>query len=139
MSTTPDFPFETPIPYLETLDGFLGITFDSLTDDDVRARIPVHDGIRQEMGIVHGGTYAAVAESLASVPTLLAAHREGKTAVGQNNYATFLRPVMEGTLHAHARRVAVLGRAWLWDIDFRDDAGELCAVVRVTVAITLKR
>jgi 1,4-dihydroxy-2-naphthoyl-CoA hydrolase len=139
MFTTPDFPFETEIPYLETMDGVMGIHYESITDEEVVAKIPVHNGIRQEMGLVNGGAYTAVGESLASIPTLIAAHREGKTAVGMNNYATFLRPVREGTLHAHARRVAVLGRAWLWDIDFRDDAGELCAIVRVTVAITLKR
>ena len=103
--------------------------------DEVRARVPVTDRIRQTYGIVHGGAYAAIAESICSQATGLAVWEDGMAAIGQSNHASFLRPMSEGTIHARAR-VRHRGRTtWIWDCELSDDEGRLCALVRMTVAV----
>ncbi len=57
---------------------------------------------RQPMGIVHGGTYAALAESLCSIATYSAVSPES-IAMGQSNSTSFLRPVAEGTVQRQSR------------------------------------
>ena len=92
------------------------------------------DSVRQPMGIVHGGAYAAMAETLASSTTYVHVQPES-IAVGLSNSTSFLRPVSEGTVHAEARRRHRGRTTWVWDVDFTDDQGRLCASSRVTMAI----
>jgi uncharacterized protein (TIGR00369 family) len=56
-------------------------------------------------------------------------------AMGQSNHTSFLRPVSEGTVHATGT-VRHRGRTtWVWEIEFTDDQGMLCALTRVTMAV----
>ncbi|WDT92762.1 PaaI family thioesterase [Thermoleophilum album] len=119
----------------ETLDGALGFEILALEPDQARARFRVENRVRQPFGIVHGGAYAALAESVCSASTYFAVRDEGKYAVGLSNSTSFLRPVSGGTVHAQAR-VRHRGRTtWVWDVDLTDDDGRLCAVSRVTMAV----
>ncbi len=118
-----------------TLDGALGFELVEASEDLARGRFEVTDAVRQPMGIVHGGAYAAMAETLASATTFMAVHPEGSIAVGQSNHTSFLRPVADGTVHAEARRRHRGRTSWIWEIDFTDDQGRLCAITRVTMAI----
>ena len=103
--------------------------------DEVRATVTVSDRIRQPYGIVHGGAYATIAESLCSQATALAVWEEGMAAMGQSNQASFLRPISDGTIHARAI-VRHRGRTtWIWDCELSDDDGRLCALVRMTIAV----
>jgi uncharacterized protein (TIGR00369 family) len=118
-----------------TLDQTLGFEILDAGADVARARVPVADRICQQFGIVHGGAYAALAETLVSGATYLAVAGDGDIALGQSNNTAFLRPVTAGTIHAEAR-VRHRGRtSWVWDVDFTDDDGRLCASSRVTVAV----
>ena len=67
--------------------------------------MPVRDEIRQPLGLVHGGVYASIAESIASMATALAVLAHGDTAMGLSNATSFLRPITQGTIHALATRV----------------------------------
>ena len=51
------------------------------------------------MGIVHGGVYAAIAETLASMGTADGVLAEGRVPLGMSNNTSFLRPVSDGTVH----------------------------------------
>ena len=103
--------------------------------DEVRARVVVSDRIRQPYGIVHGGAYATIAESLCSRATALAVFEDGMAAMGQSNQATFLRPISEGTIHARATPRHRGRTTWIWDCELSDDDGRLCALVRMTIAV----
>jgi uncharacterized protein (TIGR00369 family) len=48
----------------------IGLELTEVSADIARGRIEVHDEILQPFGVVHGGVYAAIAESLASRGTL---------------------------------------------------------------------
>jgi 1,4-dihydroxy-2-naphthoyl-CoA hydrolase len=124
-----------PVPLEQTLDGALGFEFLHVGELDARARFAVADRVKQPFGLVHGGAYAAIAESLCSAATYLGVAGDGNIAVGLSNQTSFLRPVTEGTVHADARRRHRGRTTWMWDVDFTDDHDRLCAVSRVTLAV----
>jgi 1,4-dihydroxy-2-naphthoyl-CoA hydrolase len=117
-----------------TLDGVLGFEFLEMDDELARARFEVGARHRQPMGIVHGGTYAALAESLCSIATYSAVSPDA-IAMGQSNSTSFLRPVSEGIIEATARRRHRGRTTWVWDVDFTDAQGRLCATTRMTMAV----
>jgi 1,4-dihydroxy-2-naphthoyl-CoA hydrolase len=118
-----------------TMAQALGFELIELGEETARGRFPVDDRVRQPFGVVHGGAYAAMAETLASAATHLAVMGRGELAMGQSNHTSFLRPVSEGSVHAEGR-VRHRGRtSWVWEVDFTDDTGRLCALTRVTMAI----
>jgi len=118
-----------------TLADLLGFKFDELGAERATGSFEVVDAVRQPLGIVHGGAYAAFAESIASTATFLAVAEDGRMAMGQANDTSFLRPVGEGTVHADAVPRHRGRTTWVWDVEFTDDAGRLCAVTRVTIAV----
>jgi 1,4-dihydroxy-2-naphthoyl-CoA hydrolase len=118
-----------------TLDGALGFEITELGEDRARGRFEVTDAVRQPFGIVHGGALAAFAETLASAATYMAVQPEGNIAAGQSNHTSFLRPATAGTVHAEGRRRHRGRTTWIWEVDFTDDEGRLCALSRVTMAV----
>jgi len=120
---------------LRGFDRLYGLELLDFGDTEVRARVRVRDELKQPAGLVHGGLYAAVAESVASLATALAVSEEGNSAVGLSNSTSFLRPITEGTVHAHATRLHRGRTTWVWDVRFSDDADRTCAVTRMTIAV----
>lgn len=116
-------------------DRLYGLEYESFAEDEVRARVKVRDELKQPAGLIHGGLYAAIAESIASVGTGFTVMADGSTAVGQSNSTSFLRPITAGTVHAVARRRHRGRTTWLWDVEITDDDGRLCAVTRMTIAV----
>ena len=123
------------IAFDRTFDGLYGLQVDEVGDERVRAHVTVRDAVRQPMGLVHGGLYATMAESMTSMATAQAVWPEGKMAMGLANSTSFLRPITEGTVHATAIRRHRGRTTWLWDVEITDDAGRLCAVTRMTIAV----
>lgn len=119
----------------QTLHGVLGIERLEMTDERVTGRAEVKDALKQPMGLVHGGVYAAMAEGLCSEATFMAVYPDGNVATGMSNSTSFLRPITAGTIHADAHRRHKGRTTWVWDVDFTDDDGRLCAVTRVTMAV----
>ncbi len=115
-------------------DALYGLQMEHASPDEVRAHIVVSDHHKQPFGLLHGGVYASIAESMASIGAWLAAG-EGKSAAGSNNNTSFLRPVFGGTIHAVARPRHSGRTTAVWDIEFTDDDGKLCAISRVTIAV----
>lgn len=123
------------IPYEETFDALYGLEILEHTTEEVRAQVVVRDALKQPMGVVHGGLYAAIAESLASMGTAAAVKPEGGLAMGLSNNTSFLRPITQGTVHARATTLHRGRTTWIWDVEIRDDAGRLCATTRMTIAV----
>ncbi len=116
-------------------DRLYGLELLSCTEDDVSARLPVRDEVRQPMGLVHGGVYASMAESMTSLATALVVLQQGEMAMGLSNNTSFLRPITEGVVHAHATRVHRGRTTWVWDVRFSDDQDRTCAITRMTIAV----
>jgi 1,4-dihydroxy-2-naphthoyl-CoA hydrolase len=120
-------------------DALYGLEILSIGNEEATARVEVRDDIKQPAGLVHGGVFAAIAESLASVATWMAVREEGMSAQGLSNQTSFLRPIVDGTIHATARRRHRGRTTWVWEVDITDDQGRLCALVRMTVAVRQPR
>jgi 1,4-dihydroxy-2-naphthoyl-CoA hydrolase len=118
-----------------TLAAALGFELLEADGDVARGRFPVEEPVLQPFGIVHGGAYAAMAETLASLGTYVAVEGNGELAMGQSNHTSFLRPVSEGQVHAEARPKHRGRTSWVWEVEFTDDEGRLCALTRVTMAV----
>lgn len=116
-------------------DALLGLELLECTDDLVRARLPVRDDLRQPFGLVHGGVFATIAETLASVGTAVVVFPEGSAAMGLSNQTSFLRPITDGTIHGRALRRHRGRTTWIWDVEITDDADRLCALSRMTIAV----
>jgi 1,4-dihydroxy-2-naphthoyl-CoA hydrolase len=116
-------------------DRLFGMQFLSLSDTEVRAQVTVRDELKQPAGLIHGGVYASMAESMASLATALGVYEQGQQAMGLSNNTSFLRPITEGIVHALATRVHRGRTTWVWDVRFSDDADRTCAVTRMTIAV----
>ena len=122
-------------PGRDGLGELIGLEYLESGTDEVRARLAVTDEVRQPVGLVHGGVFAAMAESMCSAATWLAVKDDGMAAMGQSNSATFMRPITEGHVNALARTRHRGRTTWIWDVEITDDADRLCALVRMTVAV----
>jgi 1,4-dihydroxy-2-naphthoyl-CoA hydrolase len=116
-------------------DRLYGLELLSVSETEVTGRVPVREEIKQPAGLVHGGVYASIAESLASLATHVAVAGRGEMAMGQSNSTSFLRPVTEGTVHARGTRLHRGRTTWVWDVTFTDDHGRVCAATRMTIAV----
>lgn len=125
----PDRGFDSLFGYAELEHG----------DGEVRARIPVKPELLQPFGLVHGGLYASVAETLASIGTYLGVREQGMHAMGLSNQTSFIRPITEGDIHVTARAIHRGRSTWIWECEVRDDQQRLCAVTRMTIAVRAPR
>ncbi|HWK18760.1 MAG TPA: PaaI family thioesterase [Solirubrobacteraceae bacterium] len=116
-------------------DGLYGLEILEMSETEVRGRVEVRDELKQPAGLVHGGVYASIAESLASLGTAFHVFADGRVAMGLANQTSFMRPITTGTVHALARRLHAGRTTWVWDVEIRDDEGRLCVVTRMTVAV----
>lgn len=116
-------------------DRLYGLRLLECDEQDAYATVAVRDELKQPTGLVHGGVLASIAEALASMATALAVLGEGNIAVGLSNNTSFLRPILDGTVHARATRLHRGRTTWVWDVRFTDDSDRLCAVTRMTIAV----
>lgn len=128
-------PIDRVLSESQAFDALIGLELTEVSAEVARGRIAVHDEIRQPFGVVHGGVYAAIAESLASRGTLAAVVRNGAMALGLANDTSFLRPISEGVIEFVARPLHRGRTTWVWDVQASDAEGRLCAVSRVTIAV----
>jgi 1,4-dihydroxy-2-naphthoyl-CoA hydrolase len=139
--STPEGASQDPFDaaFIGGFNGLLGLKIDEAGPDVVRAHVTVHEGLLQPYGIVHGGVYASLAESAASlagatwnmerVPTNV----ERRT-VGVSNDTSFLRAVREGTLTIVATPLHRGRTLQLWQVLITDDSGRLVAKSDVRLA-----
>jgi 1,4-dihydroxy-2-naphthoyl-CoA hydrolase len=123
------------IPLENTFEGFLDLDWLELTAESAHVQFKVRENLKQPLGLLHGGIYAAVAETVASVATVNNVWREGFIGSGLSNYASFLRPVTDGLVDVRAGLRGHDDREWLWNHEFRDERENLCALVEVTIAV----
>jgi len=116
-------------------DGLYGLEVLTISDEEVTAQVAVRDELKQPAGLVHGGVLASIAESVASLATWVAVRDEGLSPQGLSNQTSFLRPILEGTIHAVGRRRHRGRTTWIWEVEISDDEDRLCALVRMTIAV----
>ena len=124
-------------PSLGGFNSVLGMVMDEMSGDLVRAHVVVHKALLQPYGIVHGGVYASLAESAASIGGALwhMARVEGGRSVGVSNSTNFLRPAHEGTTLSIVATPLHRGRTLqLWKVEMTDEKDRLIAHSEVRLA-----
>lgn len=118
----------------ENRDGWnvaMNMRFTRVTAEEVSVTWTVGPEHLQAYGIVHGGVYAGVIETLASVGAAVNAMRDGRSVVGLENHTSFLRAVRGGTLTAVARPLQRGRRSQVWEGTVTDEKGRVAATGRV--------
>lgn len=97
--------------------------------------MPVDERTVQPAGLLHGGATATLAESLGSMGSTLHIDMARQGVVGIEVSANHLKGVRSGRVTATGEVVHHGRTMHVWDIRMRNDAGDLCAVCRLTVLI----
>ncbi|WIM68816.1 PaaI family thioesterase [Corynebacterium breve] len=99
-------------------DSFIGTKFSKITPEEVVAQVEVGPHLFQPVGIVNGGAFAAIAESVGSIAGIVAA---GAPVVGVTNSTDFFRSVKSGVIVATATPVHLGRTTQLWRIEMLND------------------
>ena len=118
----------------KTADEHLGIEFLEVGDDYLVGRVPVDERTRQPYGLLHGGVSVVLAETLGSCGAAFSCP-PGYRAVGLDINANHLRGVTSGWVTGTARPIHRGHTTHVWQIELRDDAGNMTCISRITMAI----
>lgn len=106
----------------------LGLVFDRVSGNEVHAHLEPGPGHHQPYGIVHGGVYCTIVETIGSTAGALLARRDGNVVVGVSNTTDFLRAHRTGRLDVVARPVHLGRMQHLWQVEIaRATDGKLVA------------
>ena len=113
------------------LNELIGLRFTKAALDELRAQVEVGPHLHQPYGLVHGGVYAAMVETVASTGAALHALADGRTVVGLENATSFLRAHRGGTLYARGIPLVTGRRSHVWEVGIRDENDRLLATGKV--------
>jgi 1,4-dihydroxy-2-naphthoyl-CoA hydrolase len=110
-------------------DRELGVSYLEVTPEGGRAQLEITDKLLQPYGIVHGGVYCSIVESLASVSgAVWLSANGGGNVVGVNNNTDFLRAIGSGSVVTAVSTPIHRGRRQqLWLITITDAQDRLVA------------
>jgi 1,4-dihydroxy-2-naphthoyl-CoA hydrolase len=115
--------------YGKTLMGSLGIEVTKIGNNYLEGTMPVNEKTWQPYGLLHGGASAALAETLGSLGSGLAAG-EGFSAVGVELSASHLRGVRSGSVTGRAYPLRLGKGLHVWEIKIhetgKEEAGLVC-------------
>ena len=119
----------------ESIWNVLDIQLVEAQKDRVVATMPIGPNHRQQVGYLHGGVSVVLAESLASLGSVLNIDANNQMAFGLEINANHLRPKREGTLTGVATPITLGRTTHVWDIRISDEQDKLICISRCTVAI----
>ena len=103
--------------------------------DRVVATMPIGPNHLQQVGYLHGGVSVVLAESIASIGSVLNIDADRQMAFGLEINANHLRPKREGMLTGVATPISLGRTTHVWDIRITDENEKLICVSRCTVAV----
>ena len=124
---------------VNTLVSHIDIEFTEVGEDYLIAKMPVSEKTKQPMGLLHGGASVALAETLGSVAASLIVTPKGQFAVGLEINANHIKSAREGYVYGKAVPLHVGRSTHLWEIRITNEAGELVAISKITMAILDKK
>jgi 1,4-dihydroxy-2-naphthoyl-CoA hydrolase len=115
----------TPTGFVE----MIGLDIQEIGPDRVLAMLDVDERHHQPYGVVHGGVYCSIIETIASYGAVSWASQQGIIgSVGVSNATDFLRSHRTGRLRAVATPIHRGRTQQLWQVTIvRDDDGALVA------------
>jgi len=108
----------------------MGIKILELSAETGLATMPA-EGNRQPLGIVHGGAYVVLAETLGSMCAYVAAG-EGRHAVGIEINASHTKSCNSGLITAKAKAINLGKNLTTHEVTVEDENGNRLSTVRIT-------
>lgn len=124
----------------DSVFDLIGAEFAEVSRDKISALFTLNKASQQAFGLMHGGIYAYLAESLASIGGWLAVDLSKEVCVGIEVNANHVRGVSkQGTPITATATPLHRGRTLhVWQVEFRDGANALVSVSRCTLLIKTK-
>ena len=122
-----------------TLMEALSIEYTNVGETFVEAKMPVNQHTRQPMGLLHGGASAALIESIGSIGSALCVDLEQQAIVGLELNANHLKGVRSGFVYAKGTIIHCGKSTHLWQVDIKNEAGQLVCTGRLTVMVINKQ
>lgn len=116
----------------------MGIELTELSADYTEATMPVA-GNRQPLGLVNGGAYLVLGETLGSLAANVWAHTLGKVAVGIEISASHSRSATAGSVRAICKPISLGKTLTVHEIVCYDDDNNRLSTVRITNLIREKK
>ncbi len=113
----------------------LSIEITDIQRGHVRASMQVTDTVRQPFGLLHGGASVALAETVASLGSVMLIDPDSEIAAGAEINANHLLPVQSGSVHAEASAVHLGKSLHVWEVHITDDKDRLVCISRCTVVV----
>ncbi|MBN2699803.1 MAG: PaaI family thioesterase [Bacteroidales bacterium] len=114
----------------------LGIRFLDFDGHRITASLEIKPFHLQPAGVVHGGVYISLAETVAGAGSVLLVRRDGKLAYGTVVSSQHIAKATEGTITAVGKLVHKGFNKHIWDVKINDRNGKLISMSRVTNSIT---
>lgn len=120
---------ENPFLARPTYVGLTGIELTEASSDSCQGKIVINENHHQPYGVVHGGVYCTLIETLASTGAALWAMESGLAGcVGVSNQTDFIRATTEGVLIGSATPIHRGRSQQLWQVTVTREAdGKLVA------------
>lgn len=118
-----------------TMAEHIGIEFIEITEDYLKAKMPVDQRTCQPLGMLNGGASLALAENLGSLAANLLLDREKYVALGLEINANHLKPVTSGFVYGYARPYHVGRTTQVLEIRIEDENAHLVCISRLTMAV----
>jgi 1,4-dihydroxy-2-naphthoyl-CoA hydrolase len=118
-----------------TMSDWLGIELCELGSDFLTAKMPVDHRTVQPLGVVNGGAFCALAETVGSVAANLCIDRSKQVALGLDINANHVRSANKGFVYGKAIPLHIGKTTQVWEIKITDDEGKLCCISRLTLSV----
>ena len=121
--------------FQDTMMSVLGIEITDFGDNYISGKMPVDTRTRQPFGLLHGGASAAFAETLGSIGAGKHVDLEEYSVVGVELNSSHLKAVRAGWVFGKATPIRVGRTMQVWDIDIKNQEGDLVCKSRLTLAV----
>ena len=126
---------EVNTSFQDTMMSVLGIEVTDFGDDYISGKMPVDPRTKQPFGLLHGGASAAFAETLGSIGAGKHVDLEEYSVVGVELNSSHLKAVRAGWVFGKATQIRVGRTIQVWDIDIKNQEGDLVCKSRLTLAV----
>lgn len=115
-----------------TLMEQLGIEYLEVKSGLVKAKMPVNSKTMQPMGILHGGSSLALAETIGSLGSAFIVDLDKNDVRGSHMSANHVRAAHQGWVFATATLLHQGRNTHVWNIDIKDEEEQLVSSCRLT-------
>lgn len=118
-----------------TMAEWLGIDFCEIGSDYLVAKMPVDHRTIQPLGVVNGGAFCALAETVGSMAANLCIDRSKFVALGLDINANHLKSANKTFVYGTTKPFHIGKTTQVWEIKITDEEGKLCCISRLTMAV----